>query len=120
MAARMSYALYDLVDSLANTEDHLFHLLPNIAKPYIMIPLWKQAFKEGAQRLQLRLVKGLYFIPNCTGEEMTLHIAIDWAKGMIDCGVYPEEEEGFLKMAKSKYDEVLLALTIRTLIGYES
>jgi hypothetical protein len=52
--------------------DYLQGDLPEVAKPFSLIPEWRLAFIDCAKRISLRLAKGIYCSPNCAGEEMVL------------------------------------------------
>lgn len=68
-------------DSLLQDDFTYDHKFPKIATPfYKNSPLWRKAFLECHMRIAVRLSKGLFPFPNCTGEEMALHNIIDSAK----------------------------------------
>jgi hypothetical protein len=92
-------------------EGNLIRSLSEIAKPYALIEEWRLAMLDCARRLQLRLVKGKYFSPNCTGEEMIFHFALENHRGCFDDeDSYPRGEKEYEMLPRSKDDEVFTTL----------
>lgn len=66
--------LHEQWDEVAQ-EDSLF---PKCCDPYLKNNFWKISFMAAIHRVIFRLTKGLVFQPNCTAEEMAVHMIYEY------------------------------------------
>ena len=92
---RMAYKLHDAGYCLINVLQTMgFDLggreFPKCCDPFLKKKFWRNSFIASIERVLYRLSKGIGFQPNCTAEEMAVHLIFQYATDFEDDDLWGE------------------------------
>mmetsp|Transcript_14342 Transcript_14342/g.21667 ORF Transcript_14342/g.21667 Transcript_14342/m.21667 type:complete len:287 (+) Transcript_14342:42-902(+) len=84
MAFRLDYHAREILDQFENYHIYEFEFwdmyFPPISHSFLKKESWRLQFIAAVKRVLMRLLQGNGFHPNCTGEEMAVHLIVDRAR----------------------------------------
>mmetsp|Transcript_2953 Transcript_2953/g.6464 ORF Transcript_2953/g.6464 Transcript_2953/m.6464 type:complete len:283 (+) Transcript_2953:50-898(+) len=111
MACKLFHGVLTALENWESNYEDMRELVyddfPPCAEAYINDPKWFEGIKDCGLRVAARLVKGLGPAPNCTGEEMVMHIAIKMAEECVEEYIKedPESWEEYFKLPRTRHDD---------------
>ncbi|KAI8468349.1 MAG: hypothetical protein J3K34DRAFT_12107 [Monoraphidium minutum] len=107
MTPRIAFKLYSTAVFLSDVAQHSDPDaldLPPVAAPFVARRAWRRKLAQAFLRIAGRLANGLEPGPNCTGEEMAFHLAVDWAREY-DWGGNDEESAQLDRLPQAEMDD---------------